>query len=563
MRFQAIYDIAALFAKKGITEVVLSPGSRCAPLTLGFARENTITKRTFSDERTAGFVALGMSQFLQRPVGVVCTSGTAVYNLAPSVAEAFFSQTPLIVLTADRPAEWIAQHDGQTIFQSEIFGKHVKKFYQLPQEYEHNDDRWAINRIINDAINLAQQEPKGPVHINAPFREPLYPEKGEEIIFSKDIRVISTPPLPNLLAETNIDPFAAKMKSYSRILLVAGQSYYDPELINAVSEFSEKLRVPVVEDIISNLSEVPDSITHADLFLGQCSEQAKKELQPELLITFGNSLISKNTKLFLRKYKPKEHWHIQEAGTPTDTFRSLTEHFSVRPSGLLQKLVASAAPKTPDYRDAWARHDRSTRSILQNFLTQHEVTEFGLVNQVLENLPDNCNLHLANSMSVRYANFIGINAQRRSIRVFSNRGTSGIDGCNSSSVGHSLASGLPTYLITGDVAFFYDRNAFWHNYEMKDLRILLLNNHGGLIFNVIDGPASLPEAGEYFITRQRLTGKKLCEEFGFDYLAAGKDSFAHFMARGRKTKVMELETDGASSKTIFNDLKQKIKQSYE
>jgi 2-succinyl-5-enolpyruvyl-6-hydroxy-3-cyclohexene-1-carboxylate synthase len=563
MRFQAIYDIAKLFAKKGIHEVILSPGSRCAPLTLGFARENTITKRTFSDERTAGFVALGMSQFLQQPVGVVCTSGTAVYNLAPAVAEAFFSQTPLIVLTADRPAEWIAQHDGQTIFQSEIFGKHVKKFYQLPQEYEHADDRWAINRIINDAINLAQQEPKGPVHINAPFREPLYPEKSEEIVFSDDIRVIGTPPLPNLLSENKIDPFVTRMKSYSRILLVAGQSYYDSNLIETVTKFSDTLKVPVVADIISNLSEVPGAITHADLFLAQCTEQAKKELQPELLITFGNSLISKNTKLFLRKYRPREHWHIQEAGTPTDTFRSLTEHFSAHPSDFLQQLIKSASPNTTDYRDAWARHDKATRGVMQNFLKRHAVTEFGLVTNLLENLPDNCNLHLANSMSVRYANFIGLSAQKRSIRVFSNRGTSGIDGCTSTSVGHSLASGRPTYLITGDVAFFYDRNAFWHNYPLKDLHILLLNNHGGLIFNVIDGPASLPEAAEYFITRQRLTGRKLCEEFGFDYLAAGKDSFAHFMARDGKTKVMELETDGASSKTIFNDLKQKIKQSYE
>src|SRR5687767_8501737 len=135
MRFQAIYDIAEVCAKKGVTDAVLCPGSRCAPLTLAFTRHRDIKPKTFSDERSAGFIALGMAQQKKNPVVVVCTSGTAAYNLAPSVAEAWFSETPLVVLTADRPSEWIGQHDGQTIHQSEIFGKHVKKYFVLPQEY--------------------------------------------------------------------------------------------------------------------------------------------------------------------------------------------------------------------------------------------------------------------------------------------------------------------------------------------------------------------------------------------------------------------------------------------
>jgi 2-succinyl-5-enolpyruvyl-6-hydroxy-3-cyclohexene-1-carboxylate synthase len=567
MRFQPIYDIAELFAKKGISEVVLSPGSRCAPLTLAFSRHQKIKCRTFSDERSAGFVALGMAQSLQTPVGIVCTSGTAVYNLAPSVAEAFFSQTPLIILTADRPAEWIAQHDGQTIYQSEIFGKHVKGFFQLPQDYEHPDDHWAINRIVNDAINLTQQEPKGPVHINAPFREPLYPERGEKIAYTANVRVIESTTSISQLENTTLKRFADKIKSHSKVLLVAGQSYFDSELTEAVEAFARKLELPVVSDIISNINGVSNLIKYADLFLGQCTDQAKQELQPDLLITIGNSLISKNTKLFLRKYKPKEHWHVQAAGVPTDTFKTLTNHIQASPLEFLRAMASIGSGSSADYRKRWLNHEARATEVVDEFFERSDVSELGLVKRLLESLPDDCNLHLANSMSVRYANFIGLAAKKKSVRVYSNRGTSGIDGSNSTAVGHALASGKPTYLITGDLAFFYDRNAFWHNHPLNDVNILLLNNHGGLIFNVIDGPASLPEAPEYFITRQRLNAKKLCEEFSFRYLAANDmsaaDSINALKVRDKSTKVLEFETDVESGKRIFNDLKQKIKKSYE
>jgi len=196
VRLQPIYDIAELCARKGLENAVLCPGSRCAPLALAFTRHDKLSTKTFTDERSAGFIALGMAQQSGKPTLMLCTSGTAAYNFAPAVAEAYFSQTPLMVFTADRPAEWIAQHDGQTIYQAELFGRHVKKSFQLPQEYDHIDSQWAINRMINEAINLCMQEPRGPVHINAPFREPLYPEAKEKLTYSKDIRVMEDV-LPN------------------------------------------------------------------------------------------------------------------------------------------------------------------------------------------------------------------------------------------------------------------------------------------------------------------------------------------------------------------------------
>ncbi len=574
MRFQPIYDIAEVCAKKSVTHAVLSPGSRCAPLTLAFTRHPKITSRTFSDERSAGFVALGIAQDAKNPVVVICTSGTAAYNLAPAVAEALFSETPLIILTADRPAEWIGQHDGQTIHQHEIFGKHVKKSFQLPQDYDHDDSRWAINRIINDAINLSRLEPRGPVHVNAPFREPLYPEKNEEIIFSNNVRVIEQFETTSTLSSDQQEFITKAWKQFNNVLVVAGQHDLDSALVNTLDKASSAHSLAVVSDIISNLHPLPNNIRHSDLFLAQATDRVKKSLQPDLLITFGQSLISKNLKLFLRKYRPLHHWHIQPAGVPTDPFKTTSAVFHCNPVDFFQ-YVASITGK-PDFetqkqrnfQKLWEIENRRVERILSNFFTHESISELELVRNILSIIPNGSTVHLANSMSVRYANFFGIDLSKPNTAVFSNRGTSGIDGCTSTSVGHALSSKKPVFLITGDVAFFYDRNAFWHNYPIENLRVILLNNHGGLIFNMIDGPASLPEAGEYFITRQRLNAEYLCKEFDFDHLKLDnrrklKNILKEFYEFDGRTKILEFESDINMNRSIFDSLKQTIKQSYE
>lgn len=575
MRYQPIYDIAEICVRKNIRQVVLCPGSRCAPLTLAFARHPEITTRTFSDERSAGFIALGMAQSTRSPVAIVCTSGTAAYNLAPSIAEAYFSQTPLVVITADRPAEWIAQLDGQTIYQNELFGKHVKKFFQLPADYEYIESVWAINRMINDAINLSIQSPGGPVHINAPFREPLYPSKEDGAIsFSPGIRIIEEHFPFTGLTENNKDEIKRSWGSFNKILLVAGQHPFDPAASRETAAVQAKHHVPVVHDIISNLHEVKDTVQHSDLFLGQATENLKETLRPDLLITFGQSLISKNLKIFLRRYPAKRHWHIQPSGPVADTFKNLTDVFFTSPENFLAYLssLSTAAPfelqKQKNYHKLWQVEERRIQHGLDEFFAEPQLNELSLVRNLIDRLPEHSNLHLANSMSVRYANFTGLNEGRKGIQVFANRGTSGIDGSNSTAVGHALLSGRPNFLITGDLAFFYDRNAFWHNYSLHNLHILLLNNHGGLIFDVLEGPSSVPEAAEYFITRQKLNATKLCEEFGFEHLRPDntrklKNLLSDFLEFDGRTKVMELETDTSVNKILLENLKLKIKKSYD
>jgi 2-succinyl-5-enolpyruvyl-6-hydroxy-3-cyclohexene-1-carboxylate synthase len=515
-----------------------------------------------------------LAQQSHKPTVLVCTSGTAAYNFAPSIAEAFFSHTPLIVFTADRPSEWIAQHDGQTIYQGEIYGKHVKGSYQLPQDYDHPESLWAINRIVNEAINLATQEPRGPVHINAPFREPLYPEKNESTNFSDDIRIIEHfPGLPDLTDEMK-KFIQREWPLYKKVLVVAAQAERSEQLTETLTSFAKARNIPVVADIISNLHEAENVISHTDLFLGQAPDSVKKTLQPDLLITFGKSLISKNLKVFLRKYPAVQHWHVQAAGIPTDALKNLTQVFYTTEEKFFAFLNSMpSAPqfekqKQTNYSKLWEVEERRVVRAISEFYPHEELSELEIVKDVLTGLPDTSILHLANSMSVRYANLVGLSERKKGIEVFSNRGTSGIDGCTSTAVGHALASDKLNVLITGDVAFFYDRNAFWHNYPLANIRVVVLNNHGGLIFNMIDGPASQPEAAEYFITKQQLKATKLCEEFGFQHLKIDnkrkiKNVLKDFFDIDGSTKILEVETDLQLNRNLFDNLKQKIISTYD
>lgn len=573
-RFQSIYDIAAISAKKGLRNAVLCPGSRCAPLTLAFTRHPDIKCKTISDERSAAFIALGMSQASGQPTVLVCTSGTAAYNFAPAVAEAFFSKIPLVIITADRPTEWIDQHDGQTIYQTGLFGKHVKRSYQLPQEYEHPDNGWAINRMVNEAINMSRQEPRGPVHINAPFREPLYPSSEDSFSYSDSVRIIEeSSPLFDLSPKQK-EEIKIAWPSFHNILMVAGQLGLDNALIQSVTNFLTTHNIPLVGDVISNFHPIEKLVSHSDLFLGQSKPEVLQTLKPDLLITFGQSTISKNLKLFLRKYNPSQHWHIQTAGDVADTFQHVTKIIRCEPAKFFDFLSSMGngesfeSQRQNNYHKLWEIEERRSMRALEEHLSSKDFGELELVNEIIQNLPRGCSLHIANSMSVRYANFIGLKSSHQSVKVFANRGTSGIDGCTSTAMGHALLGDTLNVLITGDQAFFYDRNAFWHNYSVPNLRVVLLNNHGGIIFKMIDGPGDTAEAAEYFITNQRLNAKNLCDEFGIEHLKLDnkrklKNLVRDFFEPDGKARVLEFESDLTLNKTLFENLKQQIRKSYE
>ncbi len=616
---QAVFNIAEICARHGITDVILSPGSRSAPLTLAFARYPAYRGRlrVVPDERAAAFIGLGIAQATRRPVVLVCTSGTAGLNYAPAVAEAFFQQIPLLVLTADRPPEWIDQLDGQTIRQRNLYGAHAKGTFDFPADTTHPDAKWHSERILNEAINLSRTGPAGPVHVNVPLREPFYPKAGEEVGYETAVKIIHDDHSNTILPPAEILDLRRQLREAGRVLVVAGQQSEDPTLTAALYEFAEARQVTVVADTIANLGDVP-AVRHHDIFLAGLPKEQKADLRPDLLITFGQSLISKSLKLFLRDAAPAQHWHLQPAGEVADTFRRLTRVIRVQPAVFFQQLTTfeakdyhradasnpiaflslreaqkvsessdsplSASPdlgsnppfSTPDQpvgdsqpTVTWKQADAAAQVFLRQFFAAEgqPFNEFGAMRWVLHLLPEHPALHLANSMAVRYANILGL-PEGRQLDVFANRGTSGIDGCTSTAVGAALARPeRPVVLLTGDVAFFYDRNAFWHNYPTPNLRVVLFNNHGGGIFRLIDGPRQQPELDEFFETRQALTAENLCRDFSLRYLPVSSPAELEaalpvFFAAESGAAVLEIFTDSKTNAAFFEKYRTAVKQAF-
>ena len=555
MILQPILDLVAICAAQGIRQVVLSPGSRCAPLTLAFARHPEMEVRTISDERSAAFIALGMAQQLKQPVVLVCTSGSAALNYFPAIAEAFFQQIPLLVLTADRPREWVDQWDGQTIFQEEVYGKHVKKSFRFPDTFAHTDQVRHAHRISNEAILLSQQFPAGPVHLNIPLREPFYPEEGEIFNFPKHPPVVTLESPEIRLSDASLEKLKSELANFKRILLVPGQQEANPALLAVIEHLAQNQQAVIVADSLSNL-QGKGTITLHDHWLGR--EELQEALAPDLVISFGKSIISKSLKLFLRKQEI-QHWHIQPDGQAKDTYARLTRILGSEPLAFLTWLATQLPPLESDYAQRWQLLEEQVAAILPKALEEVGFGEYPAVKQVLDALPANGQLHVANSMAIRYVNFLG----RRTQEICCNRGTSGIDGSNSTAVGASLVSQEPVTLLTGDMAFFYDRNAFWHNYPMPNLRVIVLNNHAGGIFRLIDGPARQPELVEFFETKQSLNASSLASEYGFDYVSVMtseelESALVKFYEPSLQPKIIEITSSSPRNAEILKQIKGSI-----
>lgn len=559
MILQPIIDVAEICARKGIRDAILSPGSRCAPLTIGFAKHQNISAKTVSDERSAGFIALGIAQESKNPVALICTSGTAVLNYGPAIAEAYFNHVPLLVITADRPPQWINQNDGQTIYQENVYGKHVKGFFSLLSEYRTQDSVDKVTDIVSQAYNLCASYPTGPVHINVPIDEPFYPTREEKITFSTGLKITNHPKKHKAYQRSIPSKFTNALKLYERILIVGGQDYLSQELLEKFS-LPEYSNIPIIGDIITNLHPLDKVIRHPDLYLARLEDNILEQLKPDLLITFGRSIISKNLKLYLRKFKASAHWHIQPNGHVPDAYRSITYNIKMYPDSFFSELSGYLLNNNQSYFNKWCEIENKAKGILNEFLKSGQWGELKAVKVIMKSLPLDSHLHLANSMPVRLANFIGLQAVQGDIEVFANRGTSGIDGTNGSAMGASMATDKPVVLLTGDMAFLYDRNAFWHNYPQSNFRVIVLNNHGGGIFGMIDGPANQEEFEEYFLTNQPLTARKTAEEFGLGYtLVENEDQLNNeiggFFSESQVPKILEIITDNSVNQAIFKRLK--------
>lgn len=558
---QPIHNIAEICVRKDVKTSILCPGSRSAALTISMVRHPEMETFSISDERSAGFIGLGMAQLTGKTTALVCTSGTAAYNFAPSIAEAFFQEIPLLILTADRPPEWIHQYDGQTIYQKDIFGKHVKKSFELPLDYSNEDAVWQIERVLNEAINLTQQIPKGPVHINVPIREPFYPTELEQITFNSNVRIIENVEIEKQLPNSFWNEFKGLWQNSENKLIIVGHRQ-SSELNKTLSEFSEEFSIPIIADIISNVNTIEPII--ADVFLSTKNVNFKKSLKPDLLFTCGKSIISKNLKLFIRKYRPKFHFHIQENGELIDPFQTLTHKIEVSPEYFFrqlfedldfQKFKDGDEDEENEFFNLWKESSNKAKIKLNQFLRNSNFCEFKTIDFIIDKLPENSIFHVANSMVVRYSNLIGIE-KGKNIEVFANRGTSGIDGSLSSAVGCAIKTDKIVTCLIGDMSFFYDRNAFWNSYLPDNLRVIVLNNHGGNIFKIIEGPNNQPEVDKYFETEQNSSAIYFCKENNVEYIKVTDEnelnsSLLHFYEKCKRPILIEIEIDGNLNIEIF------------
>ncbi|WP_298653233.1 2-succinyl-5-enolpyruvyl-6-hydroxy-3-cyclohexene-1-carboxylic-acid synthase [uncultured Proteiniphilum sp.] len=499
-----VLQLAALLKAHGITHIVLSPGSRNSPLIHSFATDRDFTCYSVVDERSAGFFALGVIQAVGKPAAVCCTSGTAALNLGPAVAEAYYQQLPLLVITADRPIAWIGQMDGQTIPQTGLFREIIRRSVQLPQ-IGNEEEEWYCNRLVNEAILSLHNGVKGPAHINIPLGEPLF---GFNTPTLPPVRVIRQSAQGYVIQKE--DRYDQRFAGYSKRMVIVGQLPPDNGLAGLLDQLRERSGVVVLAEQLSN---IPANGTSAfDTVLYATSEKELSELTPDLVITLGGHIVSKRLKQFLRSANIREHWHISPSGEVTDTFQRVTDIVRSDNETFLHYLAeAPSGPATKDFRDIW---EKACASVMEPDIAFSDLYAIGAC---LDVLPENTSLQLANSNSVRLAQLFGIPS---SVKVFCNRGTNGIEGSLSTAVGYAAASDSPTFLLIGDLSFFFDMNGLWNNYRGRNLRILLNNNAGGEIFHILPGLNKSEVLNEYIAATHTTGAKAWAEQQGFLYLPA-------------------------------------------
>jgi len=508
-----VRELVALMSAHGVSRAVVSPGSRNAPISNTLHYSPEIKTNVVVDERSAAFFALGMALRDFSPVAIVCTSGSALLNYAPALAEAMYRQIPLVVITADRPKERIDQGEGQSIRQVGALQNVVKKTFELV--YENSDDRLARYnfRLINEALNLAMDAPCGPVHINVPLREELYEMLDELLPAVKPILIRK----PALSPDAGVmESLAKRFSVKKKVLILTGMMAPDANLLRQLELAASSGRFLVMTESTSNLHS-SHFICCTDRLITTFTEDETRAFAPDLLITFGHSLISGKVKILLRSYENMEHWHVGYEGI-YDTFECLTESIAMLPADFLEAMPVAGSNEY--YALGFLLKDRKISTIQSQFMARAPFSDLKAFEIILKNIPKGQTLELGNSSVVRYAQLFESISDSE---VFSNRGVSGIDGCTSTAAGGAFASGLPTTLISGDLAFLYDSNALWSLPLSSQLKIIVINNGGGNIFRIIEGPDRYSSTNDVFVAKHNKRVKPLVEAHGIKCFEANDE----------------------------------------
>ncbi len=514
----------------GVTDVFSSPGSRDTPLIVAFNRSEGLSVSPVIDERSAAFIALGNGLISQRPVALVCTSGTALLNYAPAVAEAYYRKIPLIIISADRPAHWIGQDDSQTLVQPGALANFVKKSYNIKGEIDNEHERWLVNRTLNEALQTAINGRRGPIHINISFDEPL--SSDEPADFKSTFKKIDLC-LPSPKLDVEDAKILAAEALTENILIVGGFCHPSDEMNHAFAKIVNLPNVTVVADALANLN-VDGVLSKPDLFID--SELLNKpESRPTMLITFGGSLLSKKLKEFLRNNNISSHWHVGANDSVIDSYFSLTRRIEIDECNFFPRFANALEQVTHSdnysdqkdsslYKALWQEAAfRAEEAITTNYISSESdgLTDRQAIHSILSALPKEWNLQLSNGLTPRLA-VIG-NACRFHRRDC-NRGVSGIDGSVSTALGASLPYNGTTVLLTGDMSMQYDIAALSSPLLSPKLKIVVINNGGGGIFRKIASTKSLPELDKYFVCELRLPLKQLAAAYGLSYYKAESEN---------------------------------------
>ena len=542
---QNVNILTALLISHGVRHAIVCPGSRNAPIVHNLNECPDIQCYPVTDERSAGFYALGMAQALNAPVAVCVTSGTALLNLMPAVAEAYYQHQPLIVISADRPQEWIDQLDGQTLPQPGALGRFVRKTVSLPE-----NDAWYCRRLVNEALLDAMADDACPVHINVPITEPLFTFDVPQLPAVRQF--VRTSPTRNY--DCLHTEFVEGLIAARRPMIVFGQTNpNDFEGIDVDFLFSH---VIVLHESLSNFPHV----SHFDevLYHGQMEP-------PDFIIHVGDTTVSKRLRHFLRSAKDAVTWRISQSGAVEDTFQNLRGIIVGDPESVLQSLdhkICHSRLYGMEYRRQWLTALTKASQLADDY--QPAYSQMAAVKYFEEKLSTIhhplSTIHYANSTAIRLANIYARH------HVWCNRGVNGIEGSLSTAAGFSVVVDQKVFCVIGDLSFFYDQNALWNQNLRGNFRILLLNNGRGGIFNLLPGLDKSPARDPYVAACHHTSAEGICHQNNVTYLKAtnmeelqqGIDTLLYI--ESQRPILLEVATDAAEDERTFRDYYESQKQ---
>ena len=534
--------LTALLVAHGVRHAVVCPGSRNAPIVHNLNECPDIACYPVTDERSAGFYALGMSQALTKPVCVkepvvVCvTSGTALLNLAPAIAEAYYQRWPLVVISADRPPQWIDQLDGQTLPQADALGRFVAKAVSLPEPRD-DEERWYCNRLVNEVLLKSREG--FPVHINVPIAEPLFSFTTQTLPAQRKIELIGSLMNNRLFSETFLSAFFQARKP----MVIVGQTYFDDSCM-AADLYEIGAYAVVLSESLTNTVER----CHFDEVLPLL--EGDDSYKPDFILYLGGTLVSKRLKRFIRGLSDVSVWSVSEDGAVYDTFMHLTGIIkgSVYEATvlLMDAIEQSTATHTETFVERWNRllqRASAHADAYEPAYSQMAAVKWFEKRVGEKKISKKASFHYANSAAIRLANIYACHY------VYCNRGVNGIDGSLSTAAGFSLVKDDTVYCVIGDLSFFYDQNALWNQNLKGNFRVLLLNNGKGGIFNMLPGLEQSPVRDSFVAASHQTSAEGICQQNHVVYLRA--DDMEQ-MQKGIET-LLSLESDRPVLLEVFTN----------